>query len=118
MTTIIVSPMARLTPRRMPPMMPGRAAGSRTFVMVSLSVAPMASEPSFIARGTAFSASSDSDEMNGMIMMPITDPAARAEFGEMRIGLHGMSSQPPPPLVIQRMLSRSAGATTRMAKKP
>ena len=39
-------------------MMPGRAAGSKTLVMVSARVAPMAIEPSRRERGTARMASS------------------------------------------------------------
>ena len=40
MTTIMVSPMARLIARRKPAMMPGRAAGISTCTMVSARVAP------------------------------------------------------------------------------
>ena len=46
MTTIMVSPMARLTASRMPPMMPGSAAGRSTLRHRLRAVAPMASEPS------------------------------------------------------------------------
>jgi hypothetical protein len=49
MTTIIVSPIARLTARRTPPTTPGRAAGTSTFLIVSDVVAPIASDPSRIA---------------------------------------------------------------------
>ena len=73
--------------------------------MVSPLVAPIASEPSRIACGTAAKASSDSDEMNGISMMPITPPAA--------IALFGATSRP-----ILMPACRSAGATVRTAKKP
>ena len=56
-------------------------------------------------RGTAFSASSESEETKGMIMMPMTRPAASAEFGEV-----AMPSRPP--------AWRIAGATVSTAKKP
>jgi len=42
MTTIMVSPIARLAASNTPPMMPGSAAGRSTLVMVSPLVAPMA----------------------------------------------------------------------------
>ena len=41
MTTIMVSPIARLTASKMPPKMPGSAAGRRTLVIVSPLVAPL-----------------------------------------------------------------------------
>ena len=77
-TTIIVSPIARLTASRTPPTMPGSAAGTSTLRIVSEVVAPIASEPSRIACGTAAIESSAIEETNGMIMIPITRPAASA----------------------------------------
>ena len=77
-TTIMVSPMARETASRTPPTMPGSAAGSTTCRMVSDRVAPSASEPSRSACGTALITSSDSEETKGMIMTPMTRPAASA----------------------------------------
>jgi len=68
-TTIIVSPMARLTARRTPPTMPGMAAGNSTFIIVSPRVAPSASDPSRSDRGTAERASSAKEEMNGISMI-------------------------------------------------
>ena len=86
--------------------MPGSAAGSRTRVIVSPLVAPMASEPSRMARGTAWiRVVRDREEMKGRIMMPITAPAASALLGEM-----AMPNSDP--------ASRTAGATVRTAKKP
>ncbi len=105
MTTIMVSPTARLTASRMPPTMPGSAAGISTFIMVSLRVAPRASEPSRIVAGTARRASSDSEEMKGINMMPMTAPAASALLGET-----AMPSTEPN--------SRTDGATISAAKKP
>ena len=58
-----------------------------------------------MARGTAAMASSDSEETNGMIMMPMTAPAASALFGAMGT-----------PIVSPK--SRMNGATTSTAKKP
>ena len=78
MTTIIVSPIARLTASSTPPTTPGSAAGRITLRMVSDLVAPIASEPSRIACGTAAIESSAIELTNGMIMMPITRPAASA----------------------------------------
>ena len=86
-------------------MMPGSAAGSSTLIIVSPRVAPMASEPSRRLRGTAFSASSESEETKGMIITPITRPAASAEFGEV--------ARP-----IRLPAWRIAGATVSTAKKP
>src|SRR5262245_9103672 len=105
MTTIMVSPIARDTASRNPAMMPGSAAGTTTFVIVSAVVAPSPSEASRNDRGTARSASSDNDETNGMIMIPITVPAASA-----------LSEDTPSPRL--RPTSRTKGATVSAAKKP
>src|SRR5690554_1189926 len=104
-TTIMVSPMAREAASRMPPIMPGRAAGKITFFMVSDWVAPSAREPSRRVWGTALITSSDNDETNGIIMTPITRPAASALWDE--------ASRP-----ILSARSRMNGATVRAAKKP
>ena len=104
-TTIIVSPIARLTASRTPPTIPGMAAGKRTLSIVSPRVAPSASEPSESARGTAETASSEKEEMKGMSMIAMQTPAASAVLGEMSIP-------------IAAPLDRRKGATTRMAKKP
>ena len=58
--------------------MPGKAAGSTTWRIVSDLVAPRPSEPSRKARGTWVIMSSDKEDTNGMIMMPITKPAVKA----------------------------------------
>ena len=86
-------------------MMPGSAAGSSTWRIVSDLVAPSAAAPSRIACGTAVSASSANDEMNGISMMPITAPGTIAAVGE--------TSTP-----IEAPRPRSAGETTSTAKKP
>ena len=78
-TTIIVSPMARLTASSIADTMPGSAAGSTTLRIVSDLVAPRPADPSRSDCGTALITSSDSDETNGMIMMPMTTPAASAD---------------------------------------
>src|SRR3546814_20584088 len=62
--------------------MPGSAAGTSTRRIVSDVVAPMASEPSRIACGTALIESSAMEETNGMIITPITLPAASADSDE------------------------------------
>src|SRR3546814_6829997 len=59
--------------------MPERAAGTNTRRMVSDVVAPIANEPSRIAWGTALIESSAIEETNGMIITPITTPAASAD---------------------------------------
>ena len=78
MTTIIVSPIARLTASNMPPTTPGKAAGSSTLRIVSDFVAPRARLPSRIAEGTAAIESSAIELTKGMIMIPMTRPAASA----------------------------------------
>ena len=85
--------------------MPGIAEGNSTFSIVSPRVAPRASEPSDSDRGTAESASSAKDEMNGISMIAMQTPAANAVFGDT-----GRPSEAP--------VSRRNGATTRIAKKP
>ena len=81
-TTIMVSPIARLTASRTPPTIPGIAAGNSTFIIVSPRVAPSARDPSRRLRGTADSASSAKDEMNGINMIAMTLPAASAVLGD------------------------------------
>ena len=105
MTTIMVSPIARETARRILPTIPGSAAGSITRRMVSDWVAPSPYDPSRMAWGTALMTSSDKDETNGRIMMPMTTPAARALSLET-----SMPSMP--------AYSRINGATVRAAKNP
>ena len=105
MTTIMVSPMARETASRTPPTMPGSAAGRITLRIVSERVAPSRRTPSRSDCGTALITSSDSDETKGMIMMPITRPAASA--------LSEATSSP-----TAAPASRRNGATVRAAKKP
>ena len=105
MTTIMVSPMARLTASKQAATIPGNAAGKITLTTVSDLVAPMASEPSRNELGTATIASSLSDEMKGMIMMPMTTPAASA--------LSDATSRP-----MDSPIPLTAGATTSAAKKP
>ena len=66
----------------MDPTTPGNAAGRTTCRMVSDCVAPKPSEPSRIACGTALMTSSESEETNGISMMPITNPAVITEDEE------------------------------------
>ena len=70
--------MARLAASRKAPTMPGRAAGRTTLRMVSDWVAPSPSEPSRRLWGTGVMMSSDSEEMKGMSMIPMTRPAVSA----------------------------------------
>ena len=56
-------------------------------------------------RGTAAMASSDKEDTKGMIMMPITAPAASALLGAMGT-----------PIISPKL--RIAGATVSTAKKP
>ena len=104
-TTIMVSPIARDTASRMLPTIPGSAAGSTTRRTVSDFVAPRPSEPSRSAWGTALITSSDNDDTNGMIITPMTSPAASALW-------EATSSPRAAPA------SRTAGATTSAAKNP
>ena len=101
----MVSPIAREAASSTPPTMPGSAAGMITCLIVSECVAPSASEPSPIACGTALMTSSDSDETNGMIMTPMTIPAASA-----------LSEATDRPTDSPRL--RMNGATVSAAKKP
>jgi hypothetical protein len=103
-TTIIVSPIARLTASRTPPTTPGRAAGRMTWRIVSLVVDPIASDPSRIDCGTALMLSSAIEDTNGMIITPITMPAAIA-LSPLALGM---------PIITAK--SRSAGATVSAAK--
>ena len=82
-TTIIVSPIAREAAKRIPPIMPGKAAGRITFLIVSDFVAPNPYEPSLIDCGTLEITSSDREETRGIIIIPITKPTPRA-LSELR----------------------------------
>jgi hypothetical protein len=104
-TTIIVSPMARLTARGTPPTMSGMAAGNSSFVMVSPRVAPSARDPSRSGRGTADRASSVKEEMKRISMIAMTLSAASAVPGAR----FRPKSAP---------VSRRKGAAVRIAKKP
>ena len=77
-TTIIVSPIALDTANKTAPTIPGRAAGKTTFLIVSDLVAPIAREPSRKEFGTELITSSDNEEIKGIIIIPITPPAAIA----------------------------------------
>ena len=61
-TTIIVSPIALDTANRIEPIIPGKAAGITTFLIVSDFVAPIAYEPSLSDWGTELITSSYKDE--------------------------------------------------------
>ena len=87
-----------------PPTTPGKAAGTSTFLIVSDVVAPIARLPSRIACGTAAIESSAIEETNGMIMIPITRPAASAD------------SEEAPGMPSAAAKSRTAGATVSAAK--
>ena len=76
--TIIVSPIAREIARRNAATMPDSAAGTTTFTETSKRVPPSANAPSRRLRGTARSASSDSEHTIGRIMMPMAMPAESA----------------------------------------
>ena len=77
-TTIIVSPIALEVAKRMDPIIPGRAAGKITNIIVSYFVAPNPYEPSLRELGTALITSSEREDIKGIIIMPITRPAAKA----------------------------------------
>ena len=78
-TTIIVSPIALLMANKKAPTRPGKAAGNTTFKVVSALVAPSPKEPSLKDCGTELIISSDNDDINGIIIIPITAPAAKAD---------------------------------------
>ena len=103
-TTIMVSPIARLIASMTPATMPGSAAGTSTRRIVSLVVAPIARLPSRIACGTAAIESSAIEETKGMIITPITKPAARA------LSLEALA------MPTACASSRTAGATVSAAK--
>jgi hypothetical protein len=77
-STIIVSPIARLMPRTKAAMIPERPAGTTTRVEISYFVAPRAAAPARKDCGTAYMASSEMDATVGRIMMPMTRPADSA----------------------------------------
>ena len=103
-TTIMVSPIARLIASITPATMPGSAAGTNTLRMVSDVVAPMARLPSRMAWGTAAMESSAMEETKGMIITPITRPAASA------LSLDALE------IPSATAASRTIGATVRAAK--
>src|SRR5690625_6653688 len=82
--TIIVSPIARDIPSTNEAMIPDKAAGTMTRMVVSNLVAPKADDPSRIAWGTEFIASSDMEAIIGIIMTPITIPGLRMFVGSDR----------------------------------
>ena len=86
-------------------MIPGKADGRITLIIVSDFVAPSAKEPSLRLWGTAVITSSDKDETKGIIITPITTPAARA-----------LSEETSKPKVFPS--TTILGATTNAAKKP
>ena len=88
-----------------PPAIPGRAAGIITFFIASERVDPTASAPSLSEVGTAVMASSEIEETKGIVIIPITSPAARA-----------LSEETSKPTASPPRLSH--GATTIAAKKP
>ena len=57
-------------------------------MIVSAFVAPRPKDPSRSDCGTAFITSSESDEMKGMIMIPMTTPAASADSDAMSRPAH------------------------------
>ena len=88
-TTAIVSPTARDIARMIDAMIPDSAAGKTTRRTTSKRVAPIANAPSRRPRGTARSASSDSDAISGVISRPTTMPGRqhveRADRREERL---------------------------------
>ena len=84
---------------------PGRAAGKTTFLIASLFVDPRPKAASRKECGTALITSSDRDETKGIIIIPITKPAASADSDA--------TSRPRSPPV-----SRKKGAIVRAAKNP
>ena len=77
-----------------------------TFFVVSDNVAPIAKDPSFRDRGTAVRASSVSEATNGIIIIPITDPAINALYELMFVNVKKDPN------------SLKKGATVITAKKP
>lgn len=76
--TIIVSPNALDTARIIDTMMPDEAAGIKTRKAVCSFEEPSAYAPSRKLLGTAYKASSLSEEMSGTIIKPITMPGEMA----------------------------------------
>ena len=104
-TTIIVSPIARDIANIKEATMPGRAAGIITFLIVSDLVAPTPYDASRRLWGTALITSSDREEIKGIIIIPITKPAAKA-----------LSEEALNPKLSQVLLIN--GPTTKAAKNP
>jgi hypothetical protein len=74
----MVSPMALETARIIEAIIPDEAAGSSTRMLVCRRVAPSAYEACLRERGTEAIASSLSDEISGIIIIPITIPGDNA----------------------------------------
>ena len=84
MMMAMASPMARPTPSTTAVATPLRAAGRITRKLVSISVAPRASDASSYSLGTSRSAVSDTLMMEGRIMMASTMMAESRHAPELR----------------------------------
>ena len=84
MMMAMASPMARPMPSTMAVAMPLRAAGTLTRNTVSIWVAPRARDASSYSRGTARSAVSDTETIEGRIITASTMIAARSVAPEGR----------------------------------
>ena len=91
MMMAMASPMARPTPSTTAVATPLRAAGRTTRKLVSISVAPSASEASSYSCGTARSAVSDTLMMDGRIITASTRIAASRHAPELRSKVRWMA---------------------------
>ena len=104
-TTIIVSPIALEIASKKAPTIPGSAAGKITFFIVSALLEPIPRDPYHKLCGNEFITSTDKEEIKGIIITPITKPAAKALVGEASI-----------PIDWPKDFTK--GATVTKAKKP
>src|SRR5699024_10430028 len=90
--TIIVSPMALEIPKTKDATIPEKAAGITTRLVTSNFVEPSAKAPSLRALGTELIASSESEAIMGMIMIPITIPGLRILVAS-KPGIHSLKTR-------------------------
>ena len=110
--TAMVSPIARPMPRMMAAVIPEMAAGTTTRTIVCHFVAPSAREPSRNSRGTAESASSETEMIVGSDMIPSRmEPAStHSPEGTANVTrIHSTStSRPKNPKTTEGMPARSS----------
>ncbi len=119
--TAMVSPIALPIPRMIAAVIPERAAGMITLLIVCQPVAPIASEPSLNSRGTELIASSETLTIVGSAIIPRRiDPASQVSpvgtSKETRIQLVSTTS-PKKPYTTEGMPASSSTAGLIMVRR-